>query len=279
MSRDVAQVTERVRAFYESYPFPDYEGFESPQDLMVNARRGVYPKMLDDELPLGVRVLDAGCGTGQLAIFLSLAHRAVIGADLSFGSLTEGRRFRERFGLTGVSFIQMDVFAPSFRAGSFDFVLCNGVLHHTAAPERAFAELCGLLKPGGYIVLGLYNRFGRLRHKVRQKLAQVGGRGEARWPKPMGDRKRRAWLLDQYEHPHESCLSVDTVLAWFQTRRIEYVNSVPPIDPSMAQKSDSRLFAQRAAGSRFMHLMAQAAWIFTLDREGGYFVTIGRKRS
>ena len=154
MSRDVAQVTERVRAFYESYPFPDYEGFESPQDLMANARRGIYPKMLDDELPLGVRVLDAGCGTGQLAIFLSLAHRAVIGADLSFCSLTEGRRFKERFGLTGVSFIQMDVFAPSFRAGSFDFVLCNGVLHHTAAPERA-PRTMREMSPGGFKRLGV----------------------------------------------------------------------------------------------------------------------------
>ena len=137
MSRDVAQVTERVRAFYESYPFPDYEGFESPQDLMVNARRGVYPKMLDDELPLGVRVLDAGCGTGQLAIFLSLAHRAVIGADLSFGSLTEGRRFRERFGLTGVSFIQMDVFAPSFRAGRCPEGIPGAIVDGGAALDEA----------------------------------------------------------------------------------------------------------------------------------------------
>lgn len=42
---DVAQ---KVRAFYEEQPFPRYEGFETPFDLIEKAERGIYAKLLKE---------------------------------------------------------------------------------------------------------------------------------------------------------------------------------------------------------------------------------------
>ena len=42
----------------------------------------------------------------------------------------------------------------------FDFVYCNGVLHHTEDPVGAFHELVRVLKPGGRIYVGVYGRGG-----------------------------------------------------------------------------------------------------------------------
>lgn len=72
-------ITSRVKQFYETYSFPDYEDHDSVYGLRVKAQRGIYAKLLDDQLPGGIRILDAGCGTGQLAIFLSLKGRKVRG--------------------------------------------------------------------------------------------------------------------------------------------------------------------------------------------------------
>lgn len=279
MTRYVAAVGSVVRAFYESSPFPDYEEFETSQDLLDKARQGVYARMLDTQIPLGVRILDAGCGTGQIAVFLSLTHRTVVGMDFSLASLQCGHAFKSKFNLGDVHFVQMDLFNLGWRSSTFDLVMANGVLHHTAASEEAFGLLCKLLKPEGYIVVGLYNSYGRLLHNLRKAFYKMTGLQleGLMWPRRMGKRKRQAWFLDQYEHPHEVTVSVDEVLGWFRKHGIEYVSSVPRINMEDQLALDAKLFTLIAPGSRLMHLLVQLTWIFTLHREGGYFVTIGRK--
>src|SRR5688500_9403390 len=99
-------VGKKVRAFYEDCSFPGYEEFDTTLDLLEKAKRGIYAKILEEELPLGVRVLDAGCGTGQLAIFLSLVHRKVVGVDFSYNSLHKANAFKNKFGLRDVHLAQ-----------------------------------------------------------------------------------------------------------------------------------------------------------------------------
>lgn len=127
----VEPVGRKVRSFYERYSFPGYEEFETPYDLIEKAKRGIYARPLDEQLPLGVRILDAGCGTGQLAIFLSMVHRKVIGIDFSYNSLREGEDFKKKFELRNVSFAQMDLFDLGLKQQSFDYIFCNGVLHQS----------------------------------------------------------------------------------------------------------------------------------------------------
>jgi ubiquinone/menaquinone biosynthesis C-methylase UbiE len=128
----VAEVAAKIRTFYESCSFPGYESSETLLSLSEKARKGVYARVLDEQLPLGVRVLDAGCGTGQLAIFLSAMHRQVVGADFSFNSLSQGNQFKKKWQLSNMNFVQMDLLQEAICEQSFDFIFCNGVLHHTA---------------------------------------------------------------------------------------------------------------------------------------------------
>src|ERR1700689_3997405 len=64
-----SNITEVVRAFYEENPFPNYDDLESKQSLMEKARRGVFARLLNEQIPPGARVLEVGCGTGQLTNF------------------------------------------------------------------------------------------------------------------------------------------------------------------------------------------------------------------
>ncbi len=50
-------VTNYVKAFYEENPFPNYDDFDSVGSLMQKARTSVFAKMLDEQLPFGIKVL------------------------------------------------------------------------------------------------------------------------------------------------------------------------------------------------------------------------------
>jgi len=277
----VDDVGRRVRAFYEGCSFPGYDDLDTPQALADRAGRGIYARLLDEQLPLGARILDAGCGTGQLSLFLSILGRRVVGIDLSHASLGKGQRFKQAFGL-GAHFAQMDLFRPALREHAFDYVFTNGVLHHTADAPGGFRSLLRLLKPGGFVVVGLYNTYGRLLLRLRKQVFRLTG-NRALWldgilrARGIGDDKKRVWFLDQYAHPHERTFTVDDVLGWFREAGVEYVSSIPPIRPGQRRAEGASLFSPRPPGTRVDHVLAQLSWVVSGSREGGFFITIGRK--
>src|SRR6185503_4483174 len=113
-----------------------------------------------------------------------------------------------RFGLTQVRFVETDLRRPGLRAGSFDVVYSSGVLHHTPDPRTAFARLAQLARPGGTIILGVYNAFARAPLRLRRLVARLSGFRVIPFDAVLRDRKhetarREAWLRDQYQHPEE----------------------------------------------------------------------------
>ena len=87
-------VTEIVNQFYENTPFPNYEDMEEINDLVKKSQMGYYAKFLNEQIPFNVNVLEVGCGTGQLANYLGLASRNVVGTDMCFNSLHLAEAFR-----------------------------------------------------------------------------------------------------------------------------------------------------------------------------------------
>jgi SAM-dependent methyltransferase len=69
----------------------------------------------------------------------------------------------------------MDLFKSCLRAEVFDYVFSNGVRHHTANAFGGFQDLCRVLRPGGFIVIGLYNTYGRLLLDLRRLLFRING--------------------------------------------------------------------------------------------------------
>jgi SAM-dependent methyltransferase len=279
---DPDDVTERVKAFYEETPFPNYDDHDSTRSLIEKARKGRYARDLDAAIPYNASVLEVGCGTGQLTNFLGISCRSVIGADLCLNSLRLANAFRRDHKLERVRFLQANLFRLPFEEGTFDVVLCNGVLHHTSRPFEGFARLVPLLRPGGHIVVGLYNTYGRLMTNLRRRIFCATG-GAARWVDPhlrsvpMSERKSDAWFADQYLHPHESKHSIDEVLEWFAATGLEFVNAVPSIARRNGDRADGTLFDATDPGTRWDHARAQLAQIATGSREGGLFVMIGRR--
>lgn len=276
-------VTEAVKAFYEKQPFPHYDEHESVQTLLAKSRRGIYARLLDEQIPHDATVLEVGCGTGQLSNFLGIGARRVTGADLCLNSLRLAEGFRSSQGLDNVRFVQMNLFKPAFAAASFDVVMCNGVLHHTADPYGGFVGISKLVKPGGHIVIGLYNQYGRLLLDARRKVFQATG-GRMRWidgyirTTKMSRDKQESWFNDQYRHPHESKHTMGEVLEWFDKNGFDFVHGVPPLVPWDDFTTEERLFEPASPGTALDRAIAQARMIVSGSREGGFYIMIGKKR-
>lgn len=276
-------VTELVKQFYEKTPFPNYDDLDNHRALMEKARNGLYARLLNEQIPYDARVVEVGCGTGQLTNFLSIAHRTVIGIDVCLNSLRLAQKFKTEHGLERATFAQMNLFRPGLRDNFFDYVISNGVLHHTNDARQAFQRISRLAKPGGYVVVGLYNRYSRQLHYARRALYRWTGLTSG-WLDPqfgrMGaDAKVEAWFRDQYCHPHETTHTLDEVLDWMDEAGLEFVNSIPKPEMGPALTSGEQLFDPKHPGNSIGRFLSQVAYMSNGYREGGFFIMIGRRRS
>ena len=118
-------------------PFPNYDDFDSSDSLMEKAERGVFARRLNEQIRSEAMVLKRVAAPVSSQYFLGMSwNRQVFGSDICFNSLRLGELFRERNNIKNTRFLQMNLFRPALRRNTFDVVVCNGVLHHTAGPAR-----------------------------------------------------------------------------------------------------------------------------------------------
>jgi len=271
--------TEIVRRFYEQAPFPDFPPRATLSWLRARAERSEFARLIDRAIPSNARVVEIGCGTGQMSLYLAHADRVVVGADLTRESLRLGVEAARRFELDQVQFVETDLHHPGLRAGAFDVVYSSGVLHHTPDPSAAFARMVRLARPGGIIVLGVYNAFARIPLRARRFVARMSGYRFIPCDPVLRDResepaRRKAWVRDQYQHPEEHRHTLAEVQGWFTENGVEYVRAYPS---AMLSEESEELFAKAEDNWRVEGWLAQLGWIGALGHEGGLFVTVGQR--
>jgi demethylmenaquinone methyltransferase / 2-methoxy-6-polyprenyl-1,4-benzoquinol methylase len=96
-------------------------------------------------LPVGSRILDLACGTGDFLTILGDAGLRPLGMDLSWGMLAANS--------TGLPLAQADAAALPVEPTSFDGITCGYALRNFAELDPVFAELGRVVRPGGRISL------------------------------------------------------------------------------------------------------------------------------
>jgi SAM-dependent methyltransferase len=154
------------------------------------AMRRITDTILHAELQKpGIRILDAGCGTGfNVRYYASAKSRKVFGLDVSDDAI----RCVKKNGLNTI--VQSSVTAIPFPSDCFDLVLSFEVITHVERKlhEDALGEMLRVLRPGGSLFLRLpafmwlwsshdeaiqaYYRYTRT--EVEEKLSRLGCRIE-----------------------------------------------------------------------------------------------------
>jgi len=271
--------TDQVREFYREAPFPGYRPRDSLDALRARAERSEFARLLDNAIAPDARILEIGCGTGQMSLYLASADRIVIGADLTRASLQLGAAAARRFGVRGVQFVETDLHRPGLRNGAFDVVYTSGVLHHTSDPQHSFEAILPLLRPGGTIIMGLYNAFARMPLRLRRVIARASGYRWIPFDPVLRDRKseparREAWVRDQYRHPQEHRHTAGEIRGWFAKSGVEYLRTYPSL---LMGEETGELFSADADYWPVEAWLSQIGWMARLGSEGGLFMTIGRR--
>ncbi len=156
-----------VRDQYEENPYPRW--VRSPSDitpLTVDAYlRREFPLQIFEAPPPPSRpdILIAGCGTGQQSIYFAQCIAGVRGlaVDLSLSSLSYAKAKTAAAGLNNITYAQADILELGRLGRHFDVIVSSGVLHHLAEPMAGLQVLSSLLRPGGFMYLGLYSELAR----------------------------------------------------------------------------------------------------------------------
>jgi SAM-dependent methyltransferase len=157
----------QVRGQYEENPYPRW----------VYAASSPAPISLDEHLrvqfptapfqPLGkhdeIDVLVAGCGTGRHPIEVARQYRGarILAVDLSLSSLCYAKRKTPASLAERIDYGQADILQLGSLERKFDLIEVSGVLHHLADPLAGWRVLRSLLRPAGFMHVGLYSELAR----------------------------------------------------------------------------------------------------------------------
>jgi SAM-dependent methyltransferase len=121
-----------------------FNSFAEPELRRLIASVGLRP---------GMRVLDAGCGTGEALPWLLDEVKpsgSVVGIDLAAAHVDAARVYAS----ANIEVIQGDLLTAQLAPASIDFVWCVNTINHFRDPIQGVTRLSTLLRPRGRIALG-----------------------------------------------------------------------------------------------------------------------------
>ncbi len=280
-------ITSKVANFYKKTPFPNYNEFDTIQDLLNTLKSNKLINDLKKYIGFNKRIIEVGSGTCQLSIALaSGTNNSIVSLDPTLEALKLGSNFAEKNNIKNIKFLNADLFDDPIKESFFDLVWCSGVLHHTQNTQKGLKIILKWLKPKGLIIIGLYNKYGRMRTFARQILYKVFMKSifgkniiyflDPYLRKNLSQEKKEAWFKDQYDHPVERSHSMDEVLKWFDENNIDFIGSVPSIELNDGYTSIQNMNCFK--GTFITRIILQLSMIFSKNgSEGGLFIMIGKK--
>ena len=165
------ETVKKITDFYSVAPFPNYEKKDDKSSINYKGDTNYLAKTVKKFIGFNKDILEVGCGTGQLSLYLGIGtNNRVFALDPTLESINLGNKFSIENKINNIKFVNADIFDDLFSDQIFDFIWTSGVLHHTKNPSLAFDIISKYLKKDGYILLGLYNKYGRLRTIFRKLL-------------------------------------------------------------------------------------------------------------
>jgi SAM-dependent methyltransferase len=270
---DVA--TPVVSDFYDRFPYPADPLQDGPppgynwrwcHDSVLAAVKGGLKAQ--DSKEGGIRILDAGCGTGVSTDYLCHLNPGaeILAVDISAGALDVAReRLRRSGGAEQVRSLRQEQrsLLDLQDEGVFDYINSVGVLHHLRDPLAGLKALGQRLAPQGILHLFLYADAGRWEiHRTQKALelldAGTGSDGlrlgrELFSDLPETNRLRRThdqrWALDtqadanfadMYLHPQETSYDLGRLMALIKASGLYFAGfSNPSVwDPARLLKGE-----------------------------------------
>lgn len=152
----------QIKEFYSDLKFPGpytIEDLKFYDEILTNP----YLKFYDTALQDCKNVLDIGCGSGFIVNFLARRNPNIKfdAVDFSDG-IDYAQQFSKTYNISNITY-HKENFLDWRALGTYDLIVCNGVLHHIPKYNQAVEKIKKLSK--GKIAIGIYNRYGKFLKK------------------------------------------------------------------------------------------------------------------
>jgi SAM-dependent methyltransferase len=249
-------ITRAVAEDYERWPYPAWRRLMA---IETSKRLPDEIRALDpgapQTIPVRAKILIAGCGTGSEAAQVAREYPdcAITAVEISRVSLAYAQRQCTAMGLRAIRFLHLDLHRVAELHEQFDTIFCSGVLHHLPDPERGWAALSAVLRPGGAMRIMLYSCMARrplgearalirdlaaepmsddLIRRVRQRFLDRPGDAVAAKVVNSISFATLAGTHDMLLHRREDCFDVPRIsraLARLRLRLLSFVISAPDL--------------------------------------------------
>jgi len=237
------------------------------------------------------RVLDLGCGTGEVDIILAEWGATVEGVDLNEKSILRARILADKFAYGDrLSFHVGNVLDKPTGSG-YDFAISIGVIAHVADQDKLLSNLASSVKRGGFVVLGYIERSGIIQRWLHREIIQAIAKHNENDIETLamdffgehieravvrGGRTAKSVIHDYLVNPHYQALRLPDLMKYFQQKGFRYYSSFPNVDPMLCINSPATKQLEVLDYQLFTSLL-DLRWLFTQSEDEEVYEMFGFK--
>lgn len=194
------------------------------------------------------KVIDFGCGTGEVDIILGKYGAKIFGFDFNNISIDRANVLKKKFELTqSLNFKVKDISKIKVKKNTYDIAFSAGVIAHVKNPKLLFEKMCDTTKVNGYLILGYVEDSGliqRLFHRaIVQKFKTLDFNKQKKialkfFPKHIersikyGARSADTVINDYIVNPLYNGLNIKDLNKWALKKNFRFYSSVPNLNTS-----------------------------------------------
>lgn len=135
-----------------------YEEFHSVTKLhkkivsIDDFTHGEILKIISSHINEGMQVLDIGCGTGSVSLWVSRHAKSVVGIDISNRAIQSCKHNAKALGVRNARFICESIEGHREK-NKYDLIIMLEVLEHLENDDKVLKQVHGMLKNGGTLLL------------------------------------------------------------------------------------------------------------------------------
>tara|TARA_A100001011_G_C14255211_1_gene819723 strand:- start:422 stop:1630 length:1209 start_codon:yes stop_codon:yes gene_type:complete len=136
---------------------------------LISDRKSFLLKLkLPPQIFKNTELIDFGCGTGQNTILYDNLGSNCTLLEYDRASYQSCLRLFKKYAINKFKVHNVDIFKYKIKSSKFDFVVSNGVAHHTENPRKNIEICCKATKKGGFFILGIGNKAGFFQRNLQR---------------------------------------------------------------------------------------------------------------
>ncbi len=243
IKRNKDQILKSVNKIYsEQNPSTYFRNYNKFKTYVANREKWCLKLKLHKRIFNNSSLLDLGSGTGQNTIGFSIMGANCTLVEYDKKSYIKSLKLFKKFSKKKYKIFNKDIFKFKNK-NKFDFVISNGVAHHTKDPKKNIEIACKFLKKNGFIILGIGNSAGFFQralqryvlYKVSNNNEDINNYSKLFFPEHLkrsvkfSGRTINEVIADTYINPKIETFNISNILKIFSKHKIDFYSSYPEV--------------------------------------------------